>query len=194
MERAFAWEWARQEFWSGKRREIIPDQTDPIDTLDPDHLLRLGECVRDLIVRLGYGYDASDLSNRLFREVVAEAFTTLTNRQQMREFRREHSADALPDVSPISMEYLAQTVIDHTASHGISPPPREQEQLACIEVALRLDSTCSDPTFRSLKTRFWILINALYACFARLLPSLKVLEKEDLIYFLGFHLKALLLP
>jgi tetratricopeptide (TPR) repeat protein len=121
-----------------------PDQTDPIHTLDPDHLLRLGECVRDLIILLGYGYSASDLENRLFREAIAEAISILTSRQHMREFWRERQANALPDVSPISMEYLAQTVIDRAFSDGISPPPPEQEQLACINVALSLDPTCSD--------------------------------------------------
>jgi tetratricopeptide (TPR) repeat protein len=121
-----------------------PNQTDPIHTLDSDHLLRLGECIRDLIVLLGYGYSASDLENRLFREVVAEAITILTSRQHMREFRRERQADALPDVLPISMEYLAETVINRAFSDGISPSPPEQEQLACIEVALKLDPTCSD--------------------------------------------------
>ncbi len=121
-----------------------PDQTDPIHTLDSDHLLRLGECVRDLIVLLGYGYDASDLENRLFREVEAEAITLLTSWQHMREFQRERQPDALPEVPLVPMEYLAETVINRAFSDGISPPPPEKEQLACIEVALLLDPTCSD--------------------------------------------------
>jgi hypothetical protein len=119
-----------------------PDQIDPIHTLDPDHLLRLGECVRDLIVLLGY--KASDLEDRLFREVVAEAITILTSRQHMHEFWRERQADALPEVLPIPMEYLAETVINRAFSDGISHPPPEQEQVVCIEVALKLDPTCSD--------------------------------------------------
>jgi hypothetical protein len=41
------------------------------------------------------------------------------------------------------------------------------------------------PTFRSLKTHFWILIIALYACFTRALLDLEVLEKERMIYFLA---------
>jgi hypothetical protein len=97
-----------------------PDQTDPIHTLDSDHLLRLGECVRDLIVLLGY--EASDLEDRLFREVVAEAISILTSRQHMREFWQKRSSDDLPEVSPISMEYLAETVINRAFSDGISPP------------------------------------------------------------------------
>jgi hypothetical protein len=42
------------------------------------------------------------------------------------------------------------------------------------------------PTFRSLKTHFWVLINALYARFASVSPDLEVLEKERMIYFLAF--------
>jgi len=42
---------------------------------------------------------------------------------------------------------------------------------------------CSFPTFRSLKKHFCVCVLTLFTRFLRKLPHLKVLKKEDLIYF-----------
>ena len=101
--------------------------------LEPDDLLRLGQCVRDLVARLGYGTHADPKDSTLFREAIDAAVYTLTLRQAARASLRQRYATrgfTPPESLPVAMEDLAQDIIHRTFADDAMTLPSEREQRA----------------------------------------------------------------
>jgi len=115
----------------------------PVENLSPEDVQCLGECMRDLVARLGYGSHAEPLEACLFREAIDIAVYMLTlqqgSRASLQEFREQRGYDP-PEYLPITMEDLAQLIIVQTGEAKRSL----QELSARAQFALKLDDTCAD--------------------------------------------------
>ena len=113
----------------------------PVQDLEPEDVQCLGECVRDLVARLGYGSHTEPLEAMLFREAIDAAVYILTGRQGMRasfkEFREQRGYGP-PEYLPITMEELAQQIIIQAGEEQRSM----QEMRSRVQFALNLDTTC----------------------------------------------------
>lgn len=118
----------------------------PVQDLELEDIQCLGECVRDLVARLGYGSHTEPLEAMLFREAIDAAVYILTGRQGMRasfkEFREQRGYGP-PEYLPITMEELAQQIIIHSDEEQRSV----QEMRSRVQFALTLDTTCVEAYF-----------------------------------------------
>jgi tetratricopeptide (TPR) repeat protein len=126
------------------KKKTPPEQAHPAQNLEAEDLQCLGECVRDLVVRLGNETDPA-----LFREAVDAAISLLTTRQRSRVSLKAYYAERggyEPVSPPISLKELAEEII---AGKAVPEPPYlEAEELqARIQCALALDPSCAEAYF-----------------------------------------------
>jgi hypothetical protein len=128
-----------------KDEPLHPPISKPAPYLDQDHLLRLGECIHEMISRLGFGYQMPAEETLLFREATIEAIQILSSWQSMREWerRRTELSDAeLPDVPHIRIEDLAQAIIDHGFDSPTPPYLRVRGGTYLGTFGLRVKQEC----------------------------------------------------
>jgi len=116
------------------------------EDLEAEDLVRLGECVRDIVARLGYG-NGSSHEAILFREAVDEAMYLLTLRQGSRASRNELYAQRgfPPSKSPpLAMEDLAQDIINRSFARNEEARPTQAALRERVRFALALDPRCAD--------------------------------------------------
>ena len=117
--------------------------------LETEDLQCLGECVRDLMMRLGYGTHADSLEALLFREVIDSAVYQLTLRQASRARfwePRERKEFGPLEYLPIGMDDLAHLLIVRAYDsdrRSLSIPHLR----ARVRFALALDPACGGAYF-----------------------------------------------
>lgn len=126
------------------KQKTPPIKHHPVQDLESEDIHHLGECVGDLVARLGYGAKSSPLEAVLFREAIDQAVYLLTLRQAGRasltSFYKQRGYGP-PEYSPISIEPLAQHTIFQTDEN---PGASIQELQARVQFALTLDHTCTE--------------------------------------------------
>ena len=119
--------------------------SDVLSSAMPD-LLKLGEGIAALALQQeGDVHQRPQKLDFLFWEALIDAIEILESRQHLHEFRQKQGQSQEEEVQAVMRE-VASRIIDTVFSEEFSIPS-QADQWACIDLALALDSRCSDAYF-----------------------------------------------